>query len=259
MNTDNIILQGVEVKYGTYTALIDINTTIKKDDGLVSIMGPNGCGKTTLLSCIAGLKKITKGSITIQGKDIKNYKPKELSKIISFMKQSNQFTIRISVLDLLKFGRYPYSKDNLTKEDLEIIYHYMDYLHIRQYRDRYINELSGGQRQRVLIAMMLIQQTPWMLLDEPLNNLDIYYAKMIMKILRDIVDKEHKTILLVNHDLNFAANYSDNIMIIGHMGRISYKDKTENIMKKDILEEIYETNIDILTDNKSSLLCDYYT
>ena len=259
MNTDNIILQGVEVKYGTYTALIDINTTIKKDDGLVSIMGPNGCGKTTLLSCIAGLKKITKGSITIQGKNITDYKPKELSKIISFMKQSNQFTIRISVLDLLKFGRYPYSKDNLAKEDLEIIDHYMDYLHIRQYKDRYINELSGGQRQRVLIAMMLIQQTPWMLLDEPLNNLDIYYAKMIMKILRDIVDKEHKTILLVNHDLNFAANYSDNIMIIGHMGRISYKDKTENIMKKDILEEIYETDIDILTDNKSSLLCDYYT
>ena len=107
MNTDNIILQGVEVKYGTYTALVDINTTIKKDDGLISIMGPNGCGKTTLLSCIAGLKKITKGSITIQGKDIKNYKPKELSKIISFMKQSNQFTIKISVLDLLKFGRYP--------------------------------------------------------------------------------------------------------------------------------------------------------
>ena len=259
MNTDNIILQGVEVKYGTYTALIDINTTIKKDDGLISIMGPNGCGKTTLLSCIAGLKKITKGSITIQGKDIKNYKPKELSKIISFMKQSNQFTIKISVLDLLKLGRYPYSKDNLTKEDLDIIDHYMDYLHIRQYRDRYINELSGGQRQRVLIAMMLIQQTPWMLLDEPLNNLDIYYAKMIMKILRDIVDKENKTILLVNHDLNFAANYSDNIMIIGHMGRISYKDKTENIMKKDILEEIYETDIDILTNNKSSLLCDYYT
>lgn len=259
MNTDSIILQGVEVKYGTYTALIDINTTIKKDDGLISIMGPNGCGKTTLLSCIAGLKKITKGSIIIQGKDIKDYKPKELSKIISFMKQSNQFTIRITVLDLLKFGRYPYSKDNLTKEDLEIIDHYMDYLHIRQYKDRYINELSGGQRQRVLIAMMLIQQTPWMLLDEPLNNLDIYYAKMIMKILRDIVDKEHKTILLVNHDLNFAANYSDNIMIIGHMGRISYKDKTENIMKKDILEEIYETDIDILTNNKSSLLCDYYT
>ena len=259
MNTDNIILQGVEVKYGTYTALIDINTTIKKDDGLISIMGPNGCGKTTLLSCIAGLKKITKGSITIQGKDIKNYKPKELSKIISFMKQSNQFTIRISVLDLLKFGRYPYSKDNLTKEDLEIIDHYMDYLHIRQYKDRYINELSGGQRQRVLIAMMLIQQTPWMLLDEPLNNLDIYYAKMIMKILRDIVDKENKTILLVNHDLNFAANYSDNIMIINHMRRISYKDKTENIMKKNILEEIYETDIDILTNNKSSLLCDYYT
>lgn len=259
MNTDNIILQGVEVKYGSYTVLIDINTTIKKDDGLISIMGPNGCGKTTLLSCIAGLKKITKGSITIQGKNITDYKPKELSKIISFMKQSNQFTIRITVLNLLKFGRYPYSKDNLTKEDLEIIDHYMDYLHIRQYKDRYINELSGGQRQRVLIAMMLIQQTPWMLLDEPLNNLDIYYAKMIMKILRDIVDKEHKTILLVNHDLNFAANYSDNIMIIGHMGRISYKDKTENIMKKDILEEIYETDIDILTNNKSSLLCDYYT
>ena len=259
MNTDNIILQGVEVKYGTYTALIDINTTIKKDDGLISIMGPNGCGKTTLLSCIAGLKKITKGSITIQGKNITDYKPKELSKIISFMKQSNQFTIRISVLDLLKFGRYPYSKDNLTKEDLEIIDHYMDYLHIRQYKDRYINELSGGQRQRVLISMMLIQQTPWILLDEPLNNLDIYYAKMIMKILRDIVDKENKTILLVNHDLNFAANYSDNIMIIGHMGRISYKDKTENIIKKDILEEIYETDIDILTNNKSSLLCDYYT
>ena len=174
------------------------------------------------------------------------------------MKQSNQFTIKISVLDLLKFGRYPYSKDNLTKEDLDIIDHYMDYLHIRQYRDRYINELSGGQRQRVLIAMMLIQQTPWILLDEPLNNLDIYNSKLIMKILRDIVDKENKTVIMVIHDINFAANYSDNIMILDYLSKNSYKDKTENIINKTVLEELYHTDIDII-NHKGKLLCNYFS
>ena len=259
MNESNINVQGITVQYGSFMVYSNLSVIINKSDGLLSIIGPNGSGKSTLLSCIAGLKKVDKGIITVENKDINNYKPHELAKVLAFLKQFNSFNINITVKDLLALGRYPYSKDDLTKEDYEVIDYYMDCINIRHYRDEYISELSGGQRQRVLIAMMLIQQTPWILLDEPLNNLDIYNSKLIMKILRDIVDKEHKTILLVNHDLNFAANYSDNIMIINHMRRISYKDKTENIMKKDILEEIYETDIDILTNNKSSLLCDYYT
>ena len=134
----------------------------------------------------------------------------------------------------------------------------MDCINIRHYRDEYISELSGGQRQRVLIAMMLIQQTPWILLDEPLNNLDIYNSKLIMKILRDIVDKENKTVIMVIHDINFAANYSDNIMILDYLSKNSYKDKTENIINKTVLEELYHTDIDII-NHKGKLLCNYFS
>ena len=134
----------------------------------------------------------------------------------------------------------------------------MDCINIRHYRYEYISKLSGGQRQQVLIAMMLIQQTPWILLDEPLNNLDIYNSKLIMKILRDIVDKENKTVIMVIHDINFAANYSDNIMILDYLSKNSYKDKTENIINKTVLEELYHTDIDII-NHKGKLLCNYFS
>ena len=185
MNESNINVQGITVQYGSFMVYSNLSVTINKSDGLLSIIGPNGSGKSTLLSCIAGLKKVDKGIITVENKDINNYKPHELAKVLAFLKQFNSFNINITVKDLLALGRYPYSKDDLTKEDYEVIDYYMDCINIRHYRDEYISELSGGQRQRVLIAMMLIQQTPWILLDEPLNNLDIYNSKLIMKILRD--------------------------------------------------------------------------
>ena len=258
MNESNINVQGITVQYGSFMVYSNLSVTINKSDGLLSIIGPNGSGKSTLLSCIAGLKKVDKGIITVENKDINNYKPNELAKVLAFLKQFNSFNINITVKDLLALGRYPYSKDDLTKEDYEVIDYYMDCINIRHYRDEYISELSGGQRQRVLIAMMLIQQTPWILLDEPLNNLDIYNSKLIMKILRDIVDKENKTVIMVIHDINFAANYSDNIMILDYLSKNSYKDKTENIINKTVLEELYHTDIDII-NHKGKLLCNYFS
>ena len=256
MNESNINVQGITVQYGSFMVYSNLSVTINKSDGLLSIIGPNGSGKSTLLSCIAGLKKVDKGIITVENKDINNYKPHELAKVLAFLKQFNSFNINITVKDLLALGRYPYSKDDLTKEDYEVIDYYMDCINIRHYRDEYISELSGGQRQRVLIAMMLIQQTPWILLDEPLNNLDMKHSVQIMKMLRRITDELGKTVVIVIHDINFASCYSDEIIALQD-GEIAVTGTVNEIMQASTLSKLYdmEFNVQEINDKK---ICVYY-
>ena len=256
MNESNINVQGITVQYGSFMVYSNLNVTINKSDGLLSIIGPNGSGKSTLLSCIAGLKKVDKGIITVENKDINNYKPHELAKVLAFLKQFNSFNINITVKDLLALGRYPYSKDDLTKEDYEVIDYYMDCINIRHYRDEYISELSGGQRQRVLIAMMLIQQTPWILLDEPLNNLDMKHSVQIMKMLRRITDELGKTVVIVIHDINFASCYSDEIIALQD-GEIAVTGTVNEIMQAATLSKLYDMDFNVQEINDKKI-CVYY-
>ena len=144
--------------------------------------------------------------------DVKKMKSNEFSKRVSILKQSNYMNVRLTIRELVSFGRFPHSRGSLNAEDIRIIDQAMDYMDLMDMQDNYLDELSGGQRQRAFIAMVIAQDTDYILLDEPLNNLDMKHSVQIMKILRRLVDDLGKTVVIVLHDINFASVYSDRIV-----------------------------------------------
>jgi len=154
------------------------------------------------------------------------------------------------------FGRFPYSQGKLTKEDERVIEDSINYLKLGGMKDKYLDELSGGQRQRAYIAMILAQDSDYILLDEPLNNLDMKHSVEIMKILRRLVDELGKTIAIVIHDINFASCYSDFIVALKN-GRVVEDDTAEKIIEKSVLEELFDMDFDITKINDMKL-CVYY-
>src|SRR5690606_14896314 len=184
------------------------------------------------------------GEIYIDGQDITKGKSRELAKKISILKQSNHVNLRLTVRELVSFGRFPYSQGRLTEEDWKHVDEAIRYMELEDLRDQYLDELSGGQRQRAFIAMVIAQDTEYILLDEPLNNLDMKHSVQIMKILRKLVDEKGKTIILVIHDINFASVYSDYIVALKD-GKIVKEGTTEEIINREVLREIYEMDISI--------------
>lgn len=238
-----IELNHVSKSYDDTVIIEDLSLKIPKG-GIVSIIGPNGAGKSTLLTMISRLLPIDKGTITVDGIDVTKAKGSDFAKLLSILRQENSLTARITVEDLVSFGRYPYSHGRLTKEDKEHINNAIDYLGLQPYRKRFLDELSGGQRQRAFVAMVICQNTDYILLDEPLNNLDMHHAVSMMKRLRRAADELGKTILLVMHDINFASCYS-NLIIALKKGKLVYSGAPEQMMQKDMLAKIYDMDIPV--------------
>ncbi len=231
----------------SYTSDVNIgplNLQIPKA-GLTSLIGPNGAGKSTTLLMIGRLLDLDEGQITVAGMDIAGSKSKDLAKILTILRQENHFVTRLTVRQLAGFGRFPYSKGRLTNEDEEIISKYIDFLDLTALENRYLDELSGGQRQRAYVAMVLCQETEYVLLDEPLNNLDVARSVQMMEHLRYAASEFGRTILTVLHDINFAAKYSDRICAMKH-GRIAAFGTVEEIMQPELLTDIFETKIEII-------------
>ena len=147
------------------------------------MIGPNGAGKSTLLSAVSRLFEYQNGTINIENKLIDDYKSDELAKKLSILKQTNHTDMNITVEQLVNFGRFPYSKGRMKKEDHEKVAYAIDLLHLREIKDRNIKTLSGGQRQRAYIAMTIAQDTEYILLDEPLNNLDMKHSVQILSLI----------------------------------------------------------------------------
>ncbi len=231
----------------SYTSDVEIgplNLHIPKA-GLTSLIGPNGAGKSTTLLMIGRLLDLDEGQITVAGMDIAGSKSKDLAKILTILRQENHFVTRLTVRQLAGFGRFPYSKGRLTNEDEEIISKYIDFLDLTALENRYLDELSGGQRQRAYVAMVLCQETEYVLLDEPLNNLDVARSVQMMEHLRYAASEFGRTILTVLHDINFAAKYSDRICAMKH-GQIAAFGTVEEIMQPELLTDIFETKIEII-------------
>ncbi|WIE07789.1 MULTISPECIES: iron ABC transporter ATP-binding protein [Providencia] len=227
------------------TKVLDNVTTTIKNSGITSIIGPNGAGKSTLLSIIGRLLQPDHGGyVKVNDLDVSTTSSDKLAKCLSVLRQENQFASRLTVEELVGFGRYPYTKGRLTIDDKKKIDESLSFLNLSDLRHRYLDELSGGQRQRAYVAMVLCQDTEYVLLDEPLNNLDMKHAVIMMKLLRKAADELGKTIILVIHDINFASVYSDYIVALRN-GRLSYHGKPEEIMKSDIIEDIFDTPVDI--------------
>lgn len=213
--------------------------------GLTSLIGPNGAGKSTTLLMIGRLLSMDEGHIEVANMDITTTKSADLAKILTILKQENHFVTRLTVRQLVGFGRFPYSKGRLSKEDETIISKYIDFLELTDLENRYLDELSGGQRQRAYVAMVLCQETEYVLLDEPLNNLDVARSVQMMEHLQHAASEFDRTILTVMHDINFAAKYSDRICAMKD-GQIVAFGEVHEIMHPDILTSIFETKIDVI-------------
>ena len=213
--------------------------------GITALIGPNGAGKTTALLMIGRLLQMDEGQIKVANMDVSSAKSEDLAKVLTILRQENHFVTRLTVRQLAGFGRFPYSKGRLTKQDEQIVSKYIDFLDLTHLENRYLDELSGGQRQRAYVAMVLCQETEYVLLDEPLNNLDVARSVQMMEHLQYAATAFGRTILTVMHDINFAAKYSQRICAMKD-GEIAAFGTVEEIMHPQLLSEIFETKIEII-------------
>lgn len=238
-----IELNAVTKSYGESTVVDSVTTTIPAG-GLTSIIGPNGAGKSTLLGLISRLLPMDGGSVSVGGLDVAGTPSKTLARTLSILRQENQVSLRLRVRDLVTFGRFPHTGGRPTSEDRVHVEAALAHLDLTELADRYLDELSGGQRQRAFIAMVLAQDTDYILLDEPLNNLDMKHSVEMMRLMRGLADEAGKTVVVVLHDINFASSYSDTILAM-RQGALAAQGSPDQIMRTEVLSQIYDLEIPI--------------
>jgi len=218
-----ITLSNLSYSYGDKTVLNHIDSSI--DDGdFYAIMGANGCGKTTLLRLIAGLLTPQEGGVYLDDTNVLHYSARQLAQRMAFVRQHPHTDFEFSAFETVLMGRNPYQHrlQNESEADWKIVEQCLQQTNTWHLRFAKPNEMSGGELQRVMIARALAQQTPILLLDEPVSNLDIAHQFEILDLLRQINREQHKTILLVIHDLNMAWQYCDRLLLL-HQGGIQYQ------------------------------------
>ena len=239
-----MIIKNLSKQYDGKTVVDDVTFHIPKGK-VISMIGPNGAGKSTVMGIISRLIARDSGMVDFGGRDIGKWNNRELAKRLAILTQSNNIQMKLTVRELVTFGRFPYSGSHLNGEDQRIIDKAIAYMELEPFQDRFIDELSGGQRQRAYIAMVIAQDTEFILLDEPTNNLDIYHATNMMKIVRRLCDELGKTVILVLHEINYAAFYSDYICAFKD-GRIAKFGTVEEVMTKETLSQIYQVDFEIM-------------
>ncbi|ELK8508179.1 iron chelate ABC transporter ATP-binding protein VctC [Vibrio vulnificus] len=223
---------------------------------VTSIIGPNGAGKSTLLSMASRLLDRDGGAVLIEGKEIQVWNNKLLAKKLAVLRQANSITMRFTIREMVAFGRFPHSGGRLTAQDHQQIDRAIQYLDLSDIQDKYLDELSGGQRQLAFIAMVIAQDTDYVFLDEPLNNLDIRHSKQIMQTICRLAKEMNKAVVVVIHDINFAACYSDQIIAL-KKGQIVASGSVEEVIEEAVLEQIYETPFSVI-ERDGKRMCTYF-
>lgn len=250
-----IEFQNASLNIRSTPILKDINLQIQPS-GLTSVIGPNGAGKSSLLSVLTQTQNHTNGRILIDQHPIETVDKKKLARRLSILRQDNHIAARLTVFDLVTFGRFPYHNGRPKSEDREIINSAIEYLDLSELKNRFLDQLSGGQRQRAFIAMVMAQDTQYVCLDEPLNNLDMKHSQAIMKQLRKACDELGKSIVVVLHDINFASTYSDTIVAMKN-GSVYRNGSPEMIMNNATLNGLYDMELQVQSINGTPL-CLYY-
>ena len=234
-----IILDNVTFGYTEGHPIIQ-DISLKIDEpGLYCILGPNGVGKSTLIKCVNKILVPTKGTVTIDGKDVMEMSHADISKYIGYVPVSSNEAFAMSVLDTIMVGRYNHRRWGSEKVDLEMVYRAMKLLRIRNLANRNYNALSAGQHQKVSIARGLVQETPVLILDEPTANLDVKYQVYVTELLRAFAEKKGIAVLTISHDLNITAKYAHKIIMLARPG-VVYKVGTPNeVMTKENIETVY--------------------
>lgn len=239
-----INIEALSKSYGDARVLDGVDLQLARA-GVTGIIGPNGAGKSTLLSIIGRIVAANEGRVAVDGLDIASTPGDVIAKRLSILRQDNHMAARLTVRDLVAFGRYPYSKGRTTIEDRVHVDRAIGYLGLDDLADRFLDELSGGQRQRAHIAMVICQDTDYVLLDEPLNNLDIKHAVAIMRLIASAAHELGKTIIVVLHDINMASAHCDRLVVMKD-GRIVEHGAPRDVMAAELLEKVYETTVKII-------------
>ncbi|EWM45419.1 ATP-binding cassette domain-containing protein [Bordetella holmesii] len=250
-----IELRSLSKRYGQSVVVDDVNLVLL-DAGITAIVGPNGAGKSTLLSMVSRLLPVSGGQVLIDGLDVARSDSRELARRLAILRQDNHLPLQLTVRDLAAFGRYPHTGGRLTIEDRKHIDRAISYLDLEPLAGRFLDEMSGGQRQRAFVAMVLCQDTRYVLLDESLNNLDMKHAVAMMRILRRAADELGKTVVIVLHDLNFASAYADHIVAMCQ-GNVAYQGNPEQIIRSEILSQLYALPIAV-HELDGQRICVYY-
>ncbi len=250
-----IKISGLGKRYG-HTVVVDGVSLEIPAGGLTAIIGPNGAGKSTVLSMVSRLLPASSGSVLVDGIDVMHGDTKALAKRLAILRQDNHLPLRLTVRDLVAFGRFPHSGGRLTLADKEHVERAIGWLNLGELAERFLDELSGGQRQRAFVAMVLCQDTDYVLLDEPLNNLDMRHAVDMMGILRRAADDLGKTVVLVLHDINFASCYTDRIIAMRD-GRLAHYGTPQEIIRPEVLSPLYQLDIAV-HEVGGQRICTYY-
>ncbi|WP_373354136.1 ATP-binding cassette domain-containing protein [Pseudoroseicyclus sp. CXY001] len=196
------ILDGLNLRFG--------------QGGITALVGPNGAGKSTLLHALAGLLRPARGRVTVEGLDMARAAPIDRAKAVALLTQSERVTARLTVADLVGFGRWPHHKGRPGAEDHRQVAEAMELFDLTALSGQLLDSLSGGQRQRAFTAMAYAQETPWMLLDEPLSALDPRYSRDLMERLQGLTrpGPGARSVIIVLHDLSAAARYADRVVAL---------------------------------------------
>ena len=250
-----IKIENLSFHHQTSLVLDAVNLEIPRG-GVTALVGPNGAGKSTLLALAARLLPLETGSVLIDDLDVSKTPGKVLAKKLAILRQDGGPPARVSVRDMIGFGRFPHSGGRLIATDREAVDEAMDRFELTGLAARSLDQLSGGQRQRVMIAMTYCQGTDYIFLDEPLNNLDMYHARQLMGELRTLADERQRTIVIVLHDINHAATQADRIIAMKG-GRIVADGSPLDIMQTHVLEPVFGFAVDVVEINGKPIALPY--
>ncbi|MGI5337144.1 ABC transporter ATP-binding protein [Streptomyces sp. CA-181903] len=240
--------ESVTLAYDRRVIAEDLSVAIP-DNSFTVIVGPNACGKSTLLRALSRMLKPTTGSVLLDGQAIGSYPAKKVARTLGLLPQSSVAPDGITVADLVARGRYPHQGllRQWSPEDERIVQESMEATRVAELADRHVDELSGGQRQRVWIAMALAQRTPLLLLDEPTTYLDIQHQIEVLDLCAELHEEQGRTLVAVLHDLNHAARYATHLIAM-RGGKVVAEGAPNDIVTSELVAEVFGLSCQIIDD-----------